>query len=273
MSLRTSRLFALGILPIALASAPHASAQMFPTPVPDHVQMAVPDPGKAVDWYVKHFGGTKVSDPRANQISEVGFGPTVFRFLKRDDATPSDGSVIDRVVFTVSDVAAKSAEVVADGGKILRAVQPPAQPGGNQLAFLQDPWGIKIEALYVQGETPRLWSIVLRAPDPEPLLKWISDTFGGTRDKMFGRFDGFNYGNLWILVQKSDTDVRPSSGQAIDHLGWAVPNMKEALPLLKGRGYKITVEPHKSGPLMLANIEGPNGFSVELSQNTNLSAK
>ena len=271
--MRTSRVVALGILYFALALAPRASAQVFPTAPPDHLHMSVPDPEKAVVWYVKHFGGARVPDPRPNQFSEVGYGPTVFRFFKRDTATPSDGSVIDRVGFTVSDVEAKVAEVVADGGKVLMPVRS-GPANGVQVAFLQDPWGIKIEAIHVPNESNRLFLIVLRAPDPEPLLKWVGDSFGGTRDKLMGRFDGLKYGDLWLLVQKSDADVQPSPGHSIDHLGWAVPNMKEDFPMLKSKGFKITVDPPRtSAPLILTYVEGPDGLSVELSQNTNLTSK
>ncbi len=93
----------------------------------------------------------------------------------------------------------------------------------------------------------------------------MSDTFGGVRDKYQGRFEGLKYGNLWVLIQKSDMDTAPSSGHAIDHLGWAIPNMDRWLALLKSKGYKITVDPpRQSGPVKLSYIEGPNGISVEL---------
>jgi lactoylglutathione lyase len=247
----------------ALILGPRVSAQVIPTGAPDHIHLASSDPETSVAWYLKHFGGVRYHDPRPGQPDEVLYDRTVLRFWKRDEK-PSDGSVLDRIGFTVSDVDATVAGVVADGGKVLIPARD-VQGLKIRVAFVQDPWGSKVEVLHDPDLPNRLHLIALRAPDPEPLFKWMSDTFGGVRDKYQGRFEGLKYGNLWVLIQKSDMDTAPSSGHAIDHLGWAVPNMDQWLALLKSKGYKITVDPpRQSGPLKLSYIEGPNGISVEL---------
>jgi lactoylglutathione lyase len=248
---------------IASFLAPRVSAQVIPTSSPDHIHLASSDPETSVAWYLKHFGGVRYHDPRPGQPDEVLYDRTVLRFWKRDEM-PSDGSVLDRIGFTVSDVDATVAGVMADGGKVLIPARD-VQGLKIRVAFVQDPWGSKVEVLHDPDLPNRLHLIALRASDPEPLFKWMSDTFGGVRDKYQGRFEGLKYGNLWILIQKSDMDTAPSSGHAIDHLGWGVPNMDQWLTLLKSKGYKITVDPpRQSGPVKLSYIEGPNGLSVEL---------
>jgi catechol 2,3-dioxygenase-like lactoylglutathione lyase family enzyme len=243
-----------------LSFAPVAHAQqLVPTAPPDHIHYYVPDTDKALTWYMKHFGGERVKDPRPNLPDEILYGKTVFRFSKRDDSQPADGSVIDRVGFTVDNVDAKTQELVADGAKVL---QKP-----TTVAFLQDPWGGKIEILHPDNTpTNRLFLIALHAADPAPLEKWVADTFGGTPDKLLGRFDGIKYGDVWVLFQQGDGV--PSKGHTIDHLGWAVPNMNDTIANAKAKGYKVTTEPRSLGAMTIAYIEGPNGLSIELTQLT-----
>ena len=263
---------AAAMLLFACMFAPKAFAQVFPAAPPDHLHMAVPDPDKTIDWYVKHFEGKRIPDPRPlvngrRPPDEIGFDKVAVRFFKRDGATPTAGSVLDRIGFTVSDVDAKVAEVVSDSGKVLTPARD--VPGLKiRVAFLQDPWGTTIEILHDPDLPNRLHLIALRAPDPEPLIKWVSETFGGTRDKYQGRFDGLRYGNLWLLIQKSDGEVAPSVGHTLDHLGWPVPNVNEAITQLKSKGYKITSDvPRPSPPLVfLSYLEGPSGLTVELTQ-------
>ena len=257
------KLIAGGTLLFTLTFAPMAFGQVIPLASPDHVHFDVPNVDKAVDWYLTHFGGARVKDA----ADQIAYGKTVFRFTKRDDAKPSDGSVIDRVGFTVSDVDAKVAEVVADGGKVLMPVRP------GQVAFVQDPWGGKVEILHQPNESNRLFLISLRSSDPESLMKWVSETVGGQPDKLLGRLDGIKYGDLWIIFQKSDGETTPSRGHAIDHLGWPVPDMADAMAKLKSKGYKITLEPRTAGGRTFAFIEGPNGVAVELTQTGNPASK
>jgi predicted enzyme related to lactoylglutathione lyase len=264
---------AAGMLLFACMFAPRAFAQVFPTAPPDHLHMASPDPDKTIDWYVQHFQGTRIPDPRPlvngrRPPDEISFGKVAVRFFKRDDAKPTDGSVLDRIGFTVSDVDVKAAEVVGDGGKVLIPARD--VPGLNiRVAFLQDPWGTKVEVIRDPDLPSRLHLIALRAPDPEPLMKWVSETFGGTPDKYQGRFEGLRYGDLWLLIQKSEGEIAPSVGHTLDHLGWPVPSVNEAVvSQLKSKGYKLTSDtPRPSGPLtFLSYVEGPNGLTVELTQ-------
>jgi catechol 2,3-dioxygenase-like lactoylglutathione lyase family enzyme len=233
--------------------------------------MAVPDIDKTIDWYAKHFGGMRIPDPRPlvngrRPPDEVSFGTITFRFFPRA-GKPTDGSVLDRIGFTVSDVDAKAAEVSGDGGKVLIPARD--VPGLKiRVTFVEDPWGTKVEILHDPDLPNRLMLIGLRAPDPEPFLKWLSDTFGGVRDKYQGRFDGVRYGDFWIVVGKSEGDVTPSAGHSLDHLGWPVPDVNQAFALLKSKDYQFTSDgPRVSGPLtFLSYIKGPDGLTAELTQ-------
>src|SRR5262245_4410069 len=195
---------------ILMASVVTAGAQ---THRYDHVHLAAADPAKAVDWYIKNLGARPGDAP-----DRVLIGRTIFAFIKRDASPPSEGSAVDHIGFSVPDVDAKAKEIEAAGGKVLSA--PRDIPNLFRIAFVQDPFGIKIE-LVKDPDTPGFHHLHLRVPDPEATLKFYVDTFGGQRGKLKGQIDGIRYANpdVWVLAQKG-ADVPPSAGRAIDHIGW-----------------------------------------------------
>jgi catechol 2,3-dioxygenase-like lactoylglutathione lyase family enzyme len=258
--MRLRVLFAGTGLFLALISAQNISAQKIaPTAPPDHVHFFVSDPETTLSWYMRHFGGERVKNERPNQPDLLRYDKTVFRFTKNADAKPSDGGVIDRVGFTVDSVDAKVTELTDDGAKVLQ------KPGA--VAFLQDPWGGKIEVLHPDGvPTNRLFLVGIRGSDPATVEKWVTENFGGTPDKLLGRIDAIKYGDLWLVFQKSDGDTGPSGGRAIDHIGWAVPDTNKAIAAAKAKNIKVTAEPRNLGPITIGFIEGPNGLAVEMTQ-------
>ncbi len=152
-------IFSIGLFS-ALFLSPRASAQVIATGAPDHIHMASSDPETSAAWYLKHFGGARYHDPRPGQPDEVLYDRTVLRFWKRDEK-PSDGSVLDRIGFTVSDVDATVAEVLADGGKVLIPARD-VQGLKIRVAFVQDPWGSKVAVIHDPDLPTRLHLIALR---------------------------------------------------------------------------------------------------------------
>src|SRR5271167_2919703 len=94
------------------AFAGSAAAQTFPY---DHIHVNVPDPVAAANWYEKYFGGKRITEAP----DRLMFGSTRFMFLKKADAKPSHGSVIDHVGFSVAALDAKMKELGAAGVKIV----------------------------------------------------------------------------------------------------------------------------------------------------------
>lgn len=230
-------------------------AQTFPY---DHVHFGVPDPPKAVEWYVTNLGARRGDAP-----DRVVFGRTIFAFARAEAAQPSVGGAIDHVGFSVRDLDATMKELQAAGVKVLTPARD--VPGLFKIAFIEDPWGVKIE-LVQDPETPGFHHIHLRVPDPEGSLKWYADVFGGERAMLKGRLDAVKYSNprVWLLAQKGD-EVAPSQGRAIDHLGWAVPNVDAKVRDLASKGAKPT-EPRAVRHLTIAFVEGPAGVRVEMVQ-------
>ena len=229
----------------------------------DHIHLAVPDQAKAVEWYQKQFGGK----PTTEAPDRLMFGDTRVIFQKNEKATPSAGSVVDHIGFSVPDLDAAMKSLEAAGAK----VTSPARdvPGLFKLAFVDDPWGVRLEIVQDAAKLG-LHHIHLRGPDPAATLKWYTDKIGGgAAGKLKDRIDGLNYGGVWVLAQKGE--ATPSQGTAIDHIGFRPINVDNAVTGLKAKDVKVTTEPRPltlpSGVSMrLAFIEGIDAVRIELVQ-------
>jgi catechol 2,3-dioxygenase-like lactoylglutathione lyase family enzyme len=245
-----------------LAAAVSAAAQTPILPIVDHIHLNVPDQAKAVEWYQKHFGGT----PMTEAPDRLMLGDTRLIFLKNEKGQPSAGSALDHIGFSVADLDAKMKELEAAGAKIVNPIRD--VQGLFKLAFVEDPWGTRIEVVQ-DSDKLGLHHVHLRGPDPDAILGWYKQKFGGDTGKLKGRIDGLNYSGVWLLVTRGD--AAPSDGHAIDHIGWRTPNLAEKTLQLKAQDVKFTTEPR---PLKLASgtmvnfayLEGPSGAKIELVQ-------
>ena len=242
------------VLFLTLAAAIDVSAQ---THKYDHLHLAAPEPAKAVAWYREHLGAQPGDLP-----DRVQFGKTIFAFIASPNAQPSEGSVIDHVGLSFANLEAKVKELEAAGAKILAPLRD--VPGLFKLAFVQDPFGVKLE-LVEDTELLGFHHIHLRVPDPEAALAWYMQMFGGERAKLKGRIDAVKYSDpdVWLLAQKAD-GAPPSLGRAIDHLGWRAPDIDATIAELKQKGAQVTVEPRDVRDLRIAFVEDPSKVRIEL---------
>jgi lactoylglutathione lyase len=238
---------------LAFASDPAAQAIGY-----DNVHIRVADPAKAVDWYVKYLGATS---PTAGQIY---FGKALIAVVKTATPLPSSGSVIDHFGLSFNYIDAKVKEAEGGGAKV---VSPAREiPGLLKYAFIEDPWGVKIEIVQ-DTELLGFHHVHLRVKDPDATLAWYQQMFGGKRDKLKGRIDGLRYGSIWLLAASSGQETTvPSSDRAIMSFGLQVENIAQATAGLKEKAVKFPIEPRQLGNLWYAFAEDPNGVRVELLQ-------
>jgi catechol 2,3-dioxygenase-like lactoylglutathione lyase family enzyme len=259
--------FALVVLALFAwrGSVPVAQAPVQTYPY-DHVHLNVPDPAAGANWYEKNFGGKRI----AEAPDRLMFGSTRFMFLRKADATPSAGSAIDHVGFSVPDLDATMKELEAAGAK----VTTPARevPGLFKLAFVEDPWGTRIEVVQ-DPELLGLHHMHLRSPNPDEAFAWLLSNFGGQKTQLKGRIDAVKYSapgfsDMWILVTKGE--AQPSIGHAIDHIGWrSTKPLAETMKELTAKGVQATSEPRPlslpGGPsINFAYVAGPSGARIEL---------
>ena len=138
------------------------------------------------------------------------------------------------------------------------------------MAFIEDPWGTKIEVVE-DHEWLGFHHIHLRSDDPGTTLAWYEDLFGGISDEMKGRLSGLRYNTgLWLLVgQQRDGALEATAGRSVDHLGWEVENLDAYIAMLEAKGIELD-----SGPRELTNAAGqelkiafvisPEGVRIEI---------
>ena len=250
---------ALGLTAVAVLHTT-LSAQTGFRDVIDHIHIAAPDPTVAVAWYRDNFGG----QPAPEADDRVMIGEVRLIVAKNEKGEPSAGSSIDHFAFGVSDVDATLRTLQTRGGKI---AEPARETGGVKTAFVDDPWGTRLELLQDPSRLG-LHHIHLRTPDPAAALKWYADTFGG-RPGRFRNSDGVEFGGVWILSLAGPAP--PSQGHAIDHIGFRPVNVDAAIANLKTKNVKVTAEPRdltrpNGMTSRIAFVESPTGIRIELVQ-------
>ena len=243
---------------VLAAASVMAAGPAAPNLAIDNIHIRVADPAQARDWYVKHLGATAAEAP-----TQVFFGKMLIAIVKTDKPAPSAGSAIDHIGLSFSDLDAKMRELQAAGVKIVTPLRD--APGLFKLAFIEDPWGVKIELVQ---DTERLGfhHIHLSAADPDASLKWYEEMLGGERAKLKGRIEGLRYDGIWLLAAKSAAPPASSGERAVMSVGWRIADMNQAAAAFKARGAKAVVEPRAIGKLWYAFFEDPNGARVELLQ-------
>lgn len=246
------------------ASAPSAQSPTYPY---DHIHLNVPDAAAAAAWYEQHIPGGRRITEAPNRIM---YGSTRLMFLVNKTAKPSAGSAIDHIGFSVPDLDAKMKEWEAAGIKVTSPVRD--VPKLFKLAFLEDPWGTRIEVVQ-DAELLGLHHVHLRNPNPDEGFAWLLDKFGGRKDRLKGMIDGLRYdydgfSSVWVLITKGGAE--PSQGRAIDHIGWrSVGPLNDTMNTLRAKKTDVTSEPR---PLTLPNgpsinfsyVAGPAGARIEL---------
>lgn len=258
----------------------------------DHVHLAVPDPAKAREWYLKHIGGTEGETP-----DRIAFAkwpgdhplPVQILFMSSATAQPSAGSVIEAVAFSYPNLEEKVKEIEAAGAKLITPLSD--VPGPWKRAVVQDPWGTTLELVQDPAfDLSGIHHVTLRVPNPDETLAWYVRTFGGERVKMGGQVDAIRYRDLnviYLVALKGDR-VAPSQGHSIDHLAWGPIDLDQVVNDLKARGTTFGSDPNPRGypacefkgeeirtlscpppeqlPHRTVYVEAPNGVRIELVQ-------
>jgi catechol 2,3-dioxygenase-like lactoylglutathione lyase family enzyme len=113
---------------------------------------------------------------------------------------------------------------------------------------------------------PILDHIHLNVPDQAQGVAWYQKNFGG--QPLTEAPDRLMLGDTRLIFLKNDKG-QPSSGSALDHLGFSVPDLDAKMKELEAAGVKI-VNPVRDvqGLFKLAFVEDPWGTRIEVVQDT-----
>lgn len=227
----------------------------------DNVHIGVTDPAKAGEWYVKYLGAT----PTAT-AGRVFVGKTLIRFVRRD-TPPSGSGPIDHIGLSYTNLDAKVTELEAAGAKVTTAPRDVA--GLFRIAFVEDPWRVRIEVVQDPGVLG-FHHVHVRVRDPKASLDWCQEMFGGERGQLKGRIDGLRYGDVWLLAAGIGNAPPPVAGGPIQNIAWQVPDAAKGLELLKSRGAKpfreVTRGKVEGKDIATAFVEDADGVRIELIQ-------
>ncbi len=239
----------------ALATAP-VSAEEMPY---DHMHLRMADPAAGAAWYAEHMGGELQTGSPA-----VKYKQTIVRFFGGEDVGTSHNAVIDHIGFSFANLEEKVAELEAAGVKVTMPVRE--IPNLFKIAFVEDPWGGRIELAEDLEWGEGFHHIHLRDADPEAMLAWLHDSFGGERKKLGGLLDVIDQGGVLMAAMKSEAPTEPSDNHVFDHLGYATKDIEKAMAELSAKGSKQVGEIRAMGPVKFGFVEGPSGVLVEIVQ-------
>ena len=177
----------------------------------DNVHIRVADPQKAAEWYVKALGA-KPSEAPTPQTAQVSFGAQAITITKGDSTASSMGTLIDHFGLSFSDLDAAVKQAQAAGAKV--TAQPAMSPGIFRYAYIEDPWGVRIE-MVEDKQKLGFHHVHLRVKDPTATLNWFEQNIGGERTKLYGKLDGMRYNGVWLFAMASG-DTAPAPPTAAD---------------------------------------------------------
>jgi catechol 2,3-dioxygenase-like lactoylglutathione lyase family enzyme len=241
-----------------------------------HVNATSVDAHKA--FWVDALGGTLIevgTPPR--QIVKF---PNVFVFLTaRAPGGGTKGSTVNHVGFETPNLRAAVNRAKAAGFPIVTAAEVPStytvkddlaqRPGGNLLAFVMGPDDTKVELIDNPAVTEpvRLHHLHFAATDPPAMQAWYVRTFGaraGTRiEQHAADLPGVN-----LTFAPASGAIAPTSGRALDHIGFEVRNLEAFCKQLEASG--ITLDrPYTKVPALgiaIAFLTDPWGTYIELTE-------
>jgi catechol 2,3-dioxygenase-like lactoylglutathione lyase family enzyme len=111
------------------------------------------------EWYVEHLGLTIIralGDEKQTTFLGDDNGRTLVEFYSNKAVEIPDYTAIDpltlHIAYSVEDMDAERSRLIAAGARAADEVRTTA--GGDQLAFLRDPWGFPIQ--FAQRSKPLL---------------------------------------------------------------------------------------------------------------------
>ncbi|NKB35056.1 MAG: hypothetical protein GKR91_18320 [Pseudomonadales bacterium] len=232
----------------------------------DHIHLTATSAQDAVNWYVKHFGGSAGRFNRGDAdrvqypVDRVFYDEISVIFFEREPTGGSVGTGVDHIGFSMNNVEEVTASALADGATQLGDL---VEFSGMKIAFIEDPWGTKIE-LIDDPETRGLHHIHLSSPDPRSTLDWYQEIFGGEIVQWKGALAAINYSDVWLMAAQASGEIIPTQGRAMDHLGWAAENLDEFGAVLDANAEVFTMEPREFRGIRISFVEGPDGVRIEV---------
>lgn len=262
-----------------------------------HLHLNTTDPKGAIDFYTTKFDCEKAKF--AGTLDAVWAQKSWLLFNKVEKAPPWElTSAIWHFGWGAEDMKATYEKQVAAGTKFFTPLTDISDIGGNTgatglfyYAYVESPDKALIE-INTAGHH-RFGHLHLFSADPVAAGEWYEKYFGakrrGTRppsreprfyrEYQIGPSMSLAMDNVNIIIYpieypkkaypdhwKGKTELESTKGRVVDHVGFSVANLPEALEKLRKDGVKVTDEIRSvaGGKIKFAFIEGPDKIRIEL---------
>jgi catechol 2,3-dioxygenase-like lactoylglutathione lyase family enzyme len=251
---------ALTMPPAGQLAAPNAAGVSL-----GHIHLYVSDvPAQQKFWAV--MGGV----PVANQKLEMIQFPGVFILVRRGETKGGTvGSIVNHIGFAWKDLPGAKAKWLAAGYKIEQSEDPNhgyiLGPDGIRLEFYGDP----------SLQVPVKINHVHLYPQDIPAMKaWYAKVLGGVSGKCAraGAPDGADcveVPGVSLAMSQGETNLDPTAGRSLDHIGFEVKNLPEFLKRMEAEGVNITQGLTPSNfvsNMRVAFITDPWGTKMEITE-------
>ncbi|MGE0128710.1 MAG: VOC family protein [Blastocatellales bacterium] len=262
-----------------------------------HLHLNTTDPKAAIDFYTSKFDCEKAKF--AGLVDGVWAQKSWMLFSKVEKAPPWElTSAIWHFGWGAEDMKATFEKQVAAGTKFFTPLTDISDIGGNAgatglfyYAYVESPDKALIEINTAPHH--RFGHLHLFSADPVGAGEWYMKYFGAkrrstrppSREPRFYR--GYQIGpstslmmdNVNIIIfpaeylkkdypdrWKGKVELESTKGRAVDHVGFSVSNLPEAVEKLRKDGVKVTDEIRSiaGGKIKFAFIEGPDKIRIEL---------
>ncbi len=276
------------------ASENKSAEAQFPEAHFHHLHLNTTDPKGAIDFYTSKFDCEKAKF--AGMLDAVWAQKSWLMFNKVEKAPPWElTSAIWHFGWGAEDMKATYEKQVAAGTKFFTPLTDISDIGGNAgatglfyYAYVESPDKALIELNTAANH--RFGHLHLFSADPVAAGEWYIKYFGAkrrsaSREPRFYR--GYQIGpsmslmmdNVNIIIfpveyskkdyaehWKGKTEIESTKGRVIDHIGFSVANLPEALEKLRKAGVNVTEEIRSvaGGKIKFAFIEGPDKIRIEL---------
>ena len=250
------------ILSVCLLGALLARPALAQGPHPDHIEVFVTAPDKALEWYTAHAGGTRTTKDR------VAYGDMQLIIHKVAEPKKDGGrTLIDHIAISAANAEQKVGELVAAGATRLdRAGDLPVRS-----IFVKDPWGVTLEVVE-DIEPLGFHHIHLRSSNPAAILKQNQELWHAERALFKGKVDGLHFNPVWIFVspeKPSDPPINP----ALDHFALRVVSFDYTFAEVQGKGVKQAAPIMNPPGVKSVYVIGPDTQRIEIIQRTPVDRK
>ena len=295
---------ALAWLKVGAQTTPPANASQTPTATAPllaahfhHLHLNATDPKAAMDFYTSKFDCEKAKF--AGVVDAVWAQKSWILFTKVNQPPVSDfTSTIWHFGWGAEDMKATYDKQVTSGTKFNTPITDISDIGGNTgakgsfyYAYVEGPDKSLIELNTARHH--QLGHIHLFSADPVSAGEWYMKYFGAKgrdpktasraprlyRDVQIGPSMSLMMDNMNIIIfpieypkkayadqWKGRTDFESTKGHVVDHIGFSVDNLPEALTQLRKAGVTVTDDMRSvlGGKVKFAFIEGPDKMRIEL---------